>query len=264
MISGTLEESDGGGEAQGPSRNGTDMLRLKNIACLFLDLGGTLVSMDFAWLCDELEQRGFACTAHDLERAEAAARPLTSRGLKHFEARENLDVFRFFMRNVLRGVSSIGARGEGALDELIAELTPVLRAPGQTHRLWSRVLPGAREALEALRDAGLDMVVVSNSDGSAEEILVRQGLRGFVRAVVDSHIIGIEKPDRGIFAHALSLVDADASETLHVGDIYDVDVVGARDAGLHAMLIDPYGDWPDVDCRRIASVSDLARLILEA
>lgn len=106
--------------------------------------------------------------------------------------------------------------------------------------------------------------MVSNSDGSAADIVDRQGLRGFVAGVVDSHVIGIEKPDRGIFDHALSLVGAAPGDVLHVGDIYDVDVVGARRASLHAMLIDPYGDWPDVDCAPIASIAELPGLILGA
>lgn len=106
--------------------------------------------------------------------------------------------------------------------------------------------------------------MVSNSDGSAADIVDRQGLRGFVAGVVDSHVIGIEKPDRGIFDHALSLVGAAPGEVLHVGDIYHVDVVGARRASLHAMLIDPYGDWPDVDCAPIASIAELPGLILGA
>ena len=108
----------------------------------------------------------------------------------------------------------------------------------------------------------LPVVVISNSDGSAADIVVRQGLRGFVAGVVDSHVIGIEKPDRGIFDHALSLVGASPGDVLHVGDIYDVDIIGARGAGLHAMLMDPYGDWPDVDCARITSIAELPRLVL--
>ena len=133
-----------------------------------------------------------------------------------------------------------------------------------THRLWSRLIPGVRETLETFQRAGLPVVVVSNSDGSAEDIVHRQGLRALVTGVADSHVIGIEKPDRGIFDHALALVGAAPGDVLHVGDIYDVDVVGARGAGLHAMLIDPYGDWPDADCARIASIAELPGLMLAA
>lgn len=253
-MSGRVQGPDGQDAASGK-------IPFENIGCLFLDLGGTLVSVDYDWVSDELARRGVAAPAQEIERAEAAARPIVSRRLRGLQAREGHEIFRYYLTVVLQGLASGRALTESHLAGLVSELTPVLRAPGESHRLWSRVLPGVREALAAFRRAGLPVVVVSNSDGSAEDILVRQGLRDLVAAVVDSHVIGIEKPDPGIFAHALSLAGARPGETLHVGDFYDLDVVGARNAGLHALLMDPFGDWPDVDCARIASVSELPELV---
>jgi HAD superfamily hydrolase (TIGR01509 family) len=103
-------------------------------------------------------------------------------------------------------------------------------------------------ALKALRDAGLRLVVVSNSDGTAEETLIRQGLRPYFHAVLDSHHVGYEKPDPHIFERAIEFAGAAPERTLHVSDLYDVDVIGARQAGLHALLIDPFEDWPAVGC----------------
>ncbi|HYB13474.1 MAG TPA: HAD-IA family hydrolase, partial [Myxococcota bacterium] len=80
--------------------------------------------------------------------------------------------------------------------------------------------------------------------------------------VVDSHLVGSEKPDRAIFEHALRLSQSRPERTLHVGDLYHADVVGARRAGLHAVLLDPYGDWEDFDCERARDVPELARRIL--
>ena len=69
-----------------------------------------------------------------------------------------------------------------------------------------------------------------------------------VDSVVDSEIFGVEKPDRRIFEHALSLASVAPSAAVHVGDLYAVDVVGAAGAGIHPVLLDPHGDWPAVDC----------------
>ena len=242
------------------------MLSHSKLPALFLDLGNTLVSVDFAWVCDELDRRGVATTERELQRAEAAARPLVSRAVRRSAKVEGAAAFHRYLAAVLEGVASIRNDSARVLEALAVDLATVLRVPGQTHRLWSNLLPGVRETLEIFHRSGLPVVVVSNSDGSAEDILVRQGLRSFVAGVVDSHVIGIEKPDRGIFDHALSLVAAAPGTALHVGDIFDVDVVGARarGAGLHAMLLDPYGDWPDVDCERIASIAELPGLILDA
>ena len=80
------------------------------------------------------------------------------------------------------------------------------------------------------------------------------GLRGHFAHVIDSAIVGAEKPDPRIFEHALEAAGASAERTLHVGDLYSVDVVGARAAGVHAVLLDPFGDWGEVDCARVADL----------
>src|SRR4029079_4405862 len=115
-----------------------------------------------------------------------------------------------------------------------------------TQRLWSSVLPGAREALTRARALGLRIVVVSNSDGTAEAGMVDVGLRPLVDAVVDSQLLGVEKPDRRIFEHALSLAGVAPGAAIHAGDLYAIDVVGAAGAGVHPALLHPYGDLPAV------------------
>ena len=72
-----------------------------------------------------------------------------------------------------------------------------------------------------------------------------------------NRIVGFEKPDPRIFHHALRVAGASPETTLHVGDLYDADVVGARAAGVHALLLDPFGDWPDVDCERATDLGVL-------
>ncbi len=115
-------------------------------------------------------------------------------------------------------------------------------------------MPRVPESLERLRRRDLRLAVVSNSDGTVEQSLVAAGLRPFFDAVVDSRAVGYEKPDPRIFHHALGRCDSRPERTLHVGDLYYADVVGARAAGIHALLLDPFGDWTDVDC---ASATDL-------
>jgi putative hydrolase of the HAD superfamily len=114
------------------------------------------------------------------------------------------------------------------------------------------------DALDAFAAVALQLAVVSNSDGTAERGLVKAGLRPYFTVVVDSSIVGFAKPDRRIFEHALAACGAHPSRVLHVGDMYHADVVGAREAGLHALLLDPFGDWGDVDCERVPDLGVLA------
>ena len=141
---------------------------------------------------------------------------------------------------------------------------PRIRVPGRALELWSAVLPGVPEALARLRAAGLRLVVVSNADGTVEEGLTRAGLRRYLDAVVDSQVVGFEKPDPRIFTHALALFGSDPARTLHVGDIYAADVAGARAAGVHAVLLDPHGDWGELDCPMARDVPEVADRLLSA
>jgi putative hydrolase of the HAD superfamily len=226
----------------------------RELDTVFLDAGNTLVSMDFAWIGELLAGLGFQASARALERAEARIRPLVSERIRSGARTESEDAFTFYVRSALDALEPALADTARATRELV----PLLRRPGVTPRLWSRVLPGVPEALARLRGAGLRLVVVSNSDGTVERGLTDAGLRPLVDHVVDSHLVGIEKPDPRIFHHALSLSASDPARTLHVGDIHAVDVTGARSAGLHALLLDPFGDWPHADCERAADLLELA------
>jgi putative hydrolase of the HAD superfamily len=143
------------------------------------------------------------------------------------------------------------------LDALVRELRPVLRPDGRASALWKMVMPRIPDALARLRDLGLLLVVVRNSDGTVERSLEAAGLRPYFSVVVDSAIAGFEKPDPRIFTRALELSGARAERTLHVGDIYHADVLGARGAGVHAIMLDPYEDWPAAAVGDVERVRDL-------
>jgi len=233
------------------------------IDTLFLDVGNTLITMDFAWVAEEFIAQGVHCDVQTLSRAEAAARPIVSKGLEN-RSTESKDAFNFYLETVLRCLPGGSDLKSSYVDDVSRKLTPILRPPGKAERLWSSVIPGVPDALASLRNAGVKLAAVSNSDGTVEDVLIRQNLRSSLITVYDSQKIGFEKPDPRIFFTALEDLDADPSSTLHVGDLYNIDVKGARAAGLHCALIDPFGDWVDVDCERVKDLSELARKILKA
>jgi len=165
------------------------------------------------------------------------------------------------LRNVLDHLP-VGRAPEGAERVRIAEEASArIYRPGAADELWNVPLPGIADALQELRALGFRLVVVSNADGTVERGLARAGLHAWLDVIVDSHLVGFEKPDPRIFAHALTRSGARPQTTLHVGDLYAADVVGARAAGVHALLLDPHDDWPPVDCARLPDVPALARAI---
>lgn len=132
-------------------------------------------------------------------------------------------------------------------------------------RLWRWVIPETRAALDRFAAAAFPMGVVSNAYGQIEEVLAREvcqvgpGDHVDVRCIVDSHLVGIAKPDPTIFDHALPyFAEFDPARIAYVGDSVTMDVVAAAGAGLHPILIDPYGDHDGADFERIASVDALA------
>ena len=232
------------------------------VETLFLDAGNTLIGMDYAWIVEEIEACGHRVGIPELERAEAAARPIASWHLSRLEAQSGDEAFRFYLDRILSRLPAMSRVDTAARERLAIELTARLKRPGGDHRLWSRVLPGVEQALEALAAAGLRLVVVSNSDGSVAQAMRQLGLASWLDDVLDSEIVGYEKPDPRFFRHALAACRADAGTTLHVGDMYFQDVLGARAAGIAAVLIDPFGDWQDVDCPRRSGLPALAAELL--
>jgi putative hydrolase of the HAD superfamily len=102
------------------------------------------------------------------------------------------------------------------------------------------------------------MAVVSNANGTVEALLGRLELSPFFDAVLDSAVEGVEKPDPRLFLLALERLGALPGEAVHVGDLYSVDVLGARAAGIRPILLDEADLYPDADCPRVRSLADLA------
>ena len=132
----------------------------------------------------------------------------------------------------------------------------------QESNLWELVPDEVLPALAALRAHGLKLTIVSNANGKLRTLFERLSLAGCVDCMLDSHDEGVEKPDPRFFELALARSRARRESTIHVGDIYQVDVVGARAAGLRAVLVDQAGLYPGVDCPRVSSLAELTKRIL--
>jgi putative hydrolase of the HAD superfamily len=132
---------------------------------------------------------------------------------------------------------------------------------------WRWPIADSVEALRALQQADVPVGVVSNASGQIAEVLARSGVcqagpgpHTPVRVIIDSHLVGVAKPDPRIFDFALEhFPDIERSRIAYVGDSVTMDVGGSRAAGLHPILLDPYDDHPDADFDRITSLSELLR-----
>ncbi len=143
-------------------------------------------------------------------------------------------VFRRYVGHVFDGL--------GFPDDREARLRLLLAFSEENRRrgLWRVSRPGDREALTELRDRGVRIAVVSNSDGRVADRIERVGLRDLFELIVDSAIVGVEKPDPAIFHHTLeALGGIDPARVAHVGDMAVADVLGAARSGITPILLDP-------------------------
>lgn len=121
---------------------------------------------------------------------------------------------------------------------------------------WDRILPGTRDALDRI-GGNFRIAVISNADGKIGSVLSRCGIAGSFESITDSGVVGVEKPRREIFEAALRTMKAAADESLYVGDVYSVDYVGARNAGMKAVLFDVAGAYRERDLPRVESLEQL-------
>ena len=121
--------------------------------------------------------------------------------------------------------------------------------------------PDAWETLESLRAAGFALGVVSNRRNSYAEQLAALGLTPFFQFALAAGEVNSWKPEPGIFQHALGLLGAQAAQTIYVGDNYFADILGAANAGLRPVLLDPDGLFPEAACPVISSLGELLELL---
>jgi putative hydrolase of the HAD superfamily len=121
---------------------------------------------------------------------------------------------------------------------------------------WDQILPGTRDALDRLRRQ-YSIAVISNADGRIDAVLRRCGICDCFASITDSGNVGHEKPHPAIFAAALREMKADPAESLYVGDVYSVDYVGARNAGMQAVLFDVAGAYREREFPRVESLNEL-------
>ena len=221
-----------------------------SLRAILFDAGNTLLFLDYPRLATAVARAtGVNLTADLLaEKGEEAAAMLErSDGTDRERASR-------FLETLFR-LGGVPAEQNEIVRTTLLELHRV-------RHLWGRVDPTTGPALERLAGAGYRLGVVSNSDGRAEEALIALDLRRHFEFVVDSHLVGVEKPDPRIFGLALERMGMAPSEALYVGDLYEIDVVGARRAGLDVILLDPRGRQRHRDVRTAASIADVVAMVL--
>jgi HAD superfamily hydrolase (TIGR01509 family) len=218
---------------------------------LFIDAGGVLVRPNWARVRGYFAKHGRVVEAGRLAHAEL----ITARELDtpdHFKGSNDASRWTRFVTATFRHA---GLDGDA---DVFAQVLRDMHEYHSSQNLWEIVPPGVPEALDRLRAAGFQLVVVSNANGTVRGKLARLGLAPRFHHILDSFEEKVEKPDPRFFEIAIRRSGADRATTIHIGDIYHIDIVGARAAGLQAVLLDSAGLHAGRDCDRVASLGEFA------
>jgi putative hydrolase of the HAD superfamily len=220
------------------------------LKALLFDFGGTLAFLDFELLAREFSHEGRKLDALALEHAEYAGRAAIDR---HLMSEGNSQATAAAYELFFRGWMTAAGIPEEEFRECAARF-------GAIHReatLWRVVRPGTFEALEAFKSAGYKLAIVSNAEGQVEADAKRFGLAPYFDVIVDSHIVGVAKPDPRIFQITLERLGVAADEARFAGDIYSIDVEGARAAGIEARLVDQHRRYTWVEHEKIRHIGEM-------
>ncbi len=219
------------------------------ITHVLFDVGNTLFTLDHARIIEIAQELGFEVSSEEISRAEAEARKAVDALFEADPETDGVAVWQTFFGTFLTTMGIPEANH------------PILRARFSNNQfessLWSLASPDVPEILHRLVQRGYRLAVVSNADGHVEDLLKGAGIADYFEAIIDSTVVGVEKPNPRIFQFALDQIGAAAKSSCYVGDSYSIDFVGAEKAGLHPVLLDPFGIYESVGATRILSLQDL-------
>ncbi|MFQ5829290.1 MAG: HAD family hydrolase [Candidatus Methylomirabilia bacterium] len=221
---------------------------------VLFDAGNTLVRIDYGAVTEELARHGIRLDPEAVAQAEYRARVKLDPHLAPGVSTESRSAATYYFQYVLEELGI-------AEPETVAAVDRWRRSYNLPVGLWDKADPEAQDVLRRLRSAGVAAGVVSNSNGSVRGVLEALGLARYLDFVLDSAVVGVEKPDPRIFRLALEAAKVRPHEAVYIGDLYSVDVLGARAVGLQAVLLDPGGVWGSRDCpvaRHLGQAVELA------
>lgn len=124
-------------------------------------------------------------------------------------------------------------------------------------------------AFHRLAATGMPLAIVSNNNGTAPDQMrdhsvcqvLADGPLPQVAAIIDSSLVGVAKPDPMIMAPALYALNVEPANALYIGDTVHADVVGARNAGMQMVQLDPFDQHAAFEHSRLPDLSALVEAL---
>jgi putative hydrolase of the HAD superfamily len=223
---------------------------------VFFDLGGTLLVMrrDRIFL-KVLQEEGRSVELGRIHSAYLKVEPswLSVYGEKVLSAGETEEAYRVLDQKVFSALYPSESEPEAQrVSRLVRERWPELET-----EVPLELYPDAEPTLGRLAGDGYSLGLISNAPADTRKAVEALGLTKYLSTVVISGVVGYTKPHPEIFRIALREAGVEAGEAMHIGDLYEADIVGARNAGMEGVLIDRDGSPSHMDCPRVKSLSEI-------
>ncbi len=186
-------------------------------------------------------------TADEFIYGEIARKPLSARSTE-----EKMALYARHQAIMLK------ESGIDADENLIMKLLARMQQTSLNLVLFDDVAP----TLNDLKKQGLTLGLISNVEDNMADTLEKLGLTSLLDVIVTSQDAGTGKPNPEIFLEALKRAGIQPGEALYIGDQYQVDVIGARNAGMTSILLDRTNHYREItDCPRIQSLAEIENLL---
>jgi putative hydrolase of the HAD superfamily len=232
------------------------------IRAIFFDAGNTLVFPRLVEIATQLTAQGYPATVEDFHAAERIGKARLDEWLwpqiRQGKVPRQADPYYWgeYLAALLLRLKVPESERREAMRRVVDYFKDITT--------WSRILEDTKPYLGELRQRGYYLGVISNSIGTMEEQLTRLGLAEYFATILDSAVVGVEKPHPEIFAIALGRAGVEASEAIFVGDTYATDVGGAQLAGLTGVLMDHVNAYPHADSPRVESLRGLDSILADS
>ncbi len=226
------------------------------IKAVFFDLGGTLLVMrrDRVFKKILLEQ-GLDLDLEKVHQAYLGVESwwLATYGSRQMTPEQTAEAYRDLDEKVYLALcpESSATRAKEASRVLRARWSEVERS------VPLELYPDTVPTLDRLKEDGYAMALVSNAPPDTKEAVDSLGLGYYLDPIVISGLVGFSKPNPEIFRIALQRAGVSPEQTIHIGDLYESDVVGARNAGIKGILLDRDGSQNPADSPKIKGLDEV-------
>jgi putative hydrolase of the HAD superfamily len=230
------------------------------IRAVFFDLGGTLLVMRrdriFRRVLSEEDREASLERIHSAYM-DAESWWLTAYGDKVLTPEQTREAYRELDERTFASLYPDEDHAEALrVSKLVRKRWPELES-----EIPLELYPDVEPTLTKLANDGYFLGLISNAPPDTARVVDVLGLRRYLGSVVISGDVGYSKPHPEIFRIALREAGVNPVDAIHVGDFYEADIIGARNAGIKGLLIDREGSPSALDCPRMKSLGEVYRYI---